>query len=222
MSVIQTAPVIAIDGPTASGKGTIAAHVAQALGFGYLDSGAMYRLTALYSQLKGVSQEDEIRLTELAGNLPARFDAGSVWLGDIDVTEAIRQEQVGNLASKIAVIVPLRAALLARQRAFAVNPGLVADGRDMGSVVFPHACLKVFLTASVQERANRRYKQLIEKGISVNFTDLLQDLRARDDRDMNRAVAPLKPCEGAWVLDSTGVGIQEIVDSIVKKYREMG
>ncbi len=218
MSALVAVPVIAIDGPTASGKGTIAERVAARFGFHYLDSGAIYRLTALAAHQAGVNDNDEPAVAAVATALPARFAQGRVWLGEQDVSEAIRQEHIGNMASRIAVFPAVRAALLERQRAFAQAPGLVADGRDMASVVFPSAPLKVFLTASAQERAERRFKQLLEKGISVKFEDLLKDLQERDARDTNRPVAPLKPAKDAWVLDSTGQGIETVVESIVSRF----
>jgi cytidylate kinase len=218
MNALVAVPVIAIDGPTASGKGTIAERVAARFGFHYLDSGAIYRLTALAAHQAGVSDADEPAVAAVATSLPARFNQGRVWLAEQDVCEAIRQEHIGNMASRIAVFPAVRAALLERQRAFAQAPGLVADGRDMASVVFPSAALKIFLTASAEERAERRFKQLLEKGISVKFEDLLKDLQERDARDTNRPVAPLKPAKDAWVLDSTGLGIETVVESIVSRF----
>lgn len=214
-------PVIAIDGPTASGKGTIAARVAAHVGFHYLDSGALYRLTALAARQAGVDLADEGGVAAVAATLDVRFQGDHVWLGGHDVSADIRQESVGNAASRIAVFAPVRAALLQRQRAFATLPGLVADGRDMASVVFPGAQLKVFLTATAQARAQRRHKQLLEKGISVKFEDLLTDLQQRDERDTNRPVAPLKPSADSWVLDSTDLGITEVVDQIVARYSRL-
>jgi cytidylate kinase len=221
MSDVFSVPVIAIDGPTASGKGTIAERVAAQFGFHYLDSGAIYRLTALAAHQAGISEVQEAEVAAVAASLPARFSEGCIFLGEQDVSQAIRQEHIGNMASRIAVFPAVRAALLERQRAFAQPPGLVADGRDMASVVFPSARLKVFLTASAQERAERRFKQLLEKGISVKFEDLLKDLQERDNRDINRAVAPLKPAKDAWVLDSTGMGIETVVQSIVSRFRAL-
>ncbi len=209
MSSIGQIPVIAIDGPTASGKGTVAQRVAAALGFHYLDSGALYRLVALVALRQGVAADQVERLTDIARTLAPRFSDRIVLDGE-DVTDAIRAEAVGNLASRIAVHPPLRAALL----------GLVADGRDMGTVVFPDAQLKVFLTASVEARAERRRKQLSEKGFPANIAALLQDLRERDARDSQRAAAPLKPAEDAYQLDSSGLSIDEVVDQIVRWQRE--
>jgi cytidylate kinase len=212
-------PLIAIDGPTASGKGTVAQRVAQVLGWAYLDSGALYRLCALAALRAGVDLDDEAGLAALAAALPARFVDGRVELDGRDVTEAIRVEAVGNAASRIAVLPALRASLLGLQRSFWRPPGLVADGRDMGTVVFPDATLKVFLTATAESRAERRYKQLIEKGFSANLADLLRDLQQRDERDANRAVAPLRPAEGAVVIDSTHLDIDQTVAQVLKAYR---
>jgi len=206
------APVIAIDGPTASGKGTVAALVAKALGWHLLDSGAIYRLLALAARSADVRLDDEAGLVALAGRLDARFtDEGTVFLAGRDVSLEVRHEATGNAASKLAVLPQVRAALLQRQRDFRTAPGLVADGRDMGSVVFTEAPLKIFLTASVESRAERRYKQLIEKGLPANLDSLEQDLRERDARDTQRAVAPLKPCEDSIQLDTTTLSIEEAV-----------
>jgi cytidylate kinase len=211
-------PVIAIDGPSASGKGTVAALVAQALGYHYLDSGALYRLTALDAQQQGVSLDDAPQLAQLALNLEVRFEEQQIYLRGQDVGDLLRSEICGISASKIAAVPAVRAALLARQHAFRQLPGLVADGRDMGSVVFPDAQLKVFLTASAEERAQRRYKQLMEKGISANLTDLLNDLRDRDARDSARAVAPLRQEDDAILLDTSQIGIADAVDFVLKNY----
>ena len=212
-------PLIAIDGPTASGKGTVAQRVAQVLGWAYLDSGALYRLCALAALRAGVDLDDEAGLAALAAALPARFVDGRIELDGHDVTEAIRDEAVGNAASRIAVLPALRASLLGLQRSFRRPPGLVADGRDMGTVVFPDATLKVFLTATAESRAERRHKQLIEKGFSANLADLLRDLQQRDERDANRAVAPLRPAEGAVVIDSTHLDIDQTVAGVLEAYR---
>jgi cytidylate kinase len=212
-------PLIAIDGPTASGKGTVAQRVAQVLGWAYLDSGALYRLCALAALRAGVDLDDEAGLGALAAALPVRFVDGRIELDGHDVTEAIRDEAVGNAASRIAVLPALRASLLGLQRSFRRPPGLVADGRDMGTVVFPDATLKVFLTATAESRAERRYKQLIEKGFSANLADLLRDLQQRDERDANRAVAPLRPAEGAVVIDSTHLDIDQTVAQVLRAYR---
>ena len=212
-------PLIAIDGPTASGKGTVAQRVAQVLGWAYLDSGALYRLCALAALRAGVDLDDEAGLAALAASLPVRFVDGRIELDGHDATEAIRDEAVGNAASRIAVLPALRASLLGLQRSFRRPPGLVADGRDMGTVVFPDATLKVFLTATAESRAERRYKQLIEKGFSANLADLLRDLQQRDERDVNRAVAPLRPAEGAVVIDSTHLDIDQTVAQVLRAYR---
>ncbi|APA69726.1 (d)CMP kinase [Janthinobacterium sp. 1_2014MBL_MicDiv] len=211
-------PVIAIDGPTASGKGTVAHRVADKLGFHYLDSGALYRLTALSALRRGTDLRDEHALAKLAEHLPCHFAGGEILLAHENVTEQIRAEEVGNTASKIAVLPTVRHALVGLQLGFRKTPGLVADGRDMGTVIFPHAALKVFLTASVEARAQRRYKQLIDKGFSANMEDLLMDLQARDERDTHRAIAPLVPAEGAHVLDTSGMTADEAVETVLKWY----
>lgn len=216
MSVI---PIITIDGPSASGKGTVAEHVAQALGFHFLDSGALYRLTALSAMKQRVSLDDEYSVAEMAAMLPAEFRDGAVWLGKENVSDAIRAEAVGEGASRVAALPAVRAALLARQRAYARAPGLVADGRDMGTVVFPQAVAKVFLTASAEARAARRYKQLIEKGMSASLPALVADMQARDARDSGRAVAPLKPAPDAMLLDTTEMGIDAAVQAVLNHSR---
>jgi CMP/dCMP kinase len=215
----MTIPVIAIDGPSASGKGTIAERVAEALGFHVLDSGALYRLTALHAMRRGADLSDENTVAALASALPAEFRAGEIWLDGENATQAIRAEAVGEGASKVAALPKVRQALLARQRAYAQPPGLVADGRDMGTVVFPHAVTKVFLTASPEARAERRYKQLIEKGNPANLAALVRDMRARDERDTQRAAAPLKPAPDALLLDSTRLNIEQVVDAVLEQYR---
>jgi cytidylate kinase len=212
-------PVIAIDGPAASGKGTVAARVAQALGYAYLDSGALYRLVALKAHRSGVSFEQGKALAALAAALEARFDEGEVRLDGEIVTEAIRTEAISSAASKVAAHPDVRRALLDRQRAFAQPPGLVAEGRDMGTVVFPAARLKVFLVASAEIRAQRRYKQLIEKGLSANMHTLLQEIRQRDERDTARAAAPLKPAADAVTLDTTALSIEQSVDRVLGFWR---
>ena len=214
----MNAPVIAIDGPSASGKGTIASRVAKTLGFHYLESGALYRLVALISLREDTL--DAKRLAELAEEMDVLFEEGDISLGEEHVTEKVRSEVVGNRASEVAKLPALRQALLRRQRAFRRPPGLVADGRDMGTVVFPDAELKVFLTASPDVRAERRYKQLIEKGIDANLRALSRDLRDRDERDAKRAVAPLAPAPDSQVLDSTALSIDEVVERIVGWWRE--
>jgi 3-phosphoshikimate 1-carboxyvinyltransferase len=209
------APVIAIDGPSASGKGTVAQRVAKMLGYHFLDSGALYRLTALAAMRASVALEDETAVAAVAAALPAEFDGDRIMLSGEVVTEAIRAEDVGVGASKVAAMPAVRAALLDRQRDYRRLPGLVADGRDMGSVVFPEALVKIFLTASAEARAERRYKQLIEKGMPANMRTLLQDLQERDARDAARAVAPLKQCEDAHLVDTTPMGIDEAVAAVL-------
>lgn len=211
-------PVITIDGPTASGKGTVAHRVAEHLRFHYLDSGALYRLTALSALRHQVPLTDEHALAKLAEKLPCKFVGDEVWLANENVTNAIRAEEVGNMASKIAALPTVRHALVGLQLGFRSTPGLVADGRDMGTVIFPYATLKVFLTASVEARAERRYKQLIEKGFSANMKDLLKDLRERDARDSSRAIAPLKPAEGAYLLDTSNMTADQAVDQVLQWY----
>ena len=211
-------PVIAIDGPTASGKGTIAQRIAARLGFHYLDSGALYRLLAWQSLRRRVAVSDEAGLTNLASSLQPRFEVGRIMLDGEDITEAIRAEEISQAASRVAVHPAVRRALLDLQRRCRAAPGLVADGRDMGTVVFPDATLKVYLTASVAARAERRHKQLIEKGFSTNIADLSQDLEARDRRDTERSAAPLKPAEDAYQLDSSGLTIDEVVAQILDWY----
>jgi cytidylate kinase len=213
-------PVIAIDGPTASGKGTVAAKVAERLSFHLLDSGALYRLTALSAMRRDTDLNDEHALAKVAEHLPASFKGGDIFLGTENVTQAIRAEEVGNLASKIAALPAVRQALFALQLRFREAPGLVADGRDMGTVIFPGAKLKVFLTASVEARAERRYKQLIGKGFSANMDDLLADLQARDARDMNRAIAPLAPAEDAHLLDTSHMNADQAVEQGMKWWAE--
>lgn len=208
-------PVITIDGPTASGKGTVAARVADRLGYHLLDSGALYRLTALSAIRAGVALDDEHAVAKLGAELPATFANGDIFLAGEEVGAAIRAEEVGNSASKIAALPAVRQALYALQLGFRKAPGLVADGRDMGTVIFPNARLKVFLTASVEARAERRYKQLIGKGISANMEGLLADLQARDERDTHRSVAPLVPAEGAYILDTSDMTVDEAVEQVL-------
>ena len=214
-------PVVAIDGPTASGKGTVAHRVAEKLGFHYLDSGALYRLTALSALRSGTSLSDEHALSKLASGLRCSFSGDKIMLANENVTNAIRAEEVGNTASKIAALPTLRQALYGLQLSFRQHPGLVADGRDMGSVIFPHASLKVFLTATPEARAERRYKQLIDKGFSANMEDLLKDLWERDARDTNRAISPLKPAEGAHLLDTSAMTADQAVEQVLHWYAEI-
>lgn len=213
--MIPTIPVITIDGPTASGKGTVAQRVASALGWGVLDSGALYRLTALAVQQQAIDPDNETAVADVAARLDVQFRRHEILLGGQEVSELIRQEHVGNLASRLAPNPKLRAALLSRQRAFRLAPGLVADGRDMGTIVFPDAQVKIFLIADVQARAQRRAKQLIEKGISANLEDLLADMRARDARDTQRSVAPLIAAKDAHVVDSSTLTIDQTVQRIL-------
>jgi len=214
-------PVIAIDGPSASGKGTIAKRVAQTLGFRYLESGALYRLVALASLDRKAAADEEESLVEIAATLPAEFDGDKILLAGKDVTDAIRDEAVGIRASEIAPLAAVRMALLGRQRSFRKPPGLVAEGRDMGSVVFPDAVLKVFLTASVEERARRRHKQLIDKGIHATLRTLFRDLAERDRRDAARSVAPLVAASDAVHIDATNLSVQDVVAEVVERFRKV-
>lgn len=215
-------PVIAIDGPTASGKGAVAARVADALGWHYLDSGALYRITALLALRAGLADTDADSLGRLAGELAVEFDDSRIIHRGEDLADAIRATAVGAMASRIAAHPVVRTGLLARQLAFRRPPGLVADGRDMGTVVFPDAPLKVFLTASVEARAVRRHKQLIEKGFSAKLDGLLADLRERDRRDSTRAAAPLRAAEGAVTIDSTDMALDEVVRMVLEHARRRG
>lgn len=217
----MTAPVIAVDGPSASGKGTVAELVAKELGFHYLDSGSLYRLVALAALHRGVPLDREATLAGVAEGLDVRFQAGEVWLAGERVTDAIRTEECSGAASRVAAMPAVRRALLARQRAFRKPPGLVAEGRDMGSIVFPDAALKVFLTASPESRAERRYKQLKDKGIAATLAGLLKDLRERDARDASRSVAPLKQGPDARLLDTTDMSAGQAAARIVGWYRGM-
>ena len=212
--------VIAIDGPSASGKGTVAARVAEALGMDYLDSGALYRLTALAAQIQGVAWDDEAALEPIAAQLPAAFVAGGILLNGEDVSATIRQETIGMGASQVAKWPAVRAALLERQRAFAGEHGVVADGRDMGSVVFPDAKLKVFLTASAEERARRRALQLNIDLNSAAYQDIVDDIKQRDWNDSQRAVAPLKQLPDAHLLDTTELSIENAVKKVLDWYRQ--
>jgi cytidylate kinase len=212
-------PVIAIDGPTASGKGTVASLVAQKLGFHYLDSGALYRLVALASEQEGIDAQNAAELGILVPKLLISFKNSQIILNGNDVTEAIRTESIGLRASAVAVHPELRLALVDLQRCFRQFPGLVADGRDMASVIFPDAILKVFLTATAAARAERRYKQLIAKGISAKLSDLLQDLQERDARDSSRGAAPLVIAEGAKVLETSDLSIDQAVKTVLDWYQ---
>ena len=214
-------PVIAIDGPSASGKGTVAQLVSENLGFQYLDSGSLYRLVALKAIRIGADLNDEKALENIAQNLDVTFAGRKIQLGAEEVADLIRQEMYGNGASKVAAYSRLREALLDRQRAFRKDPGLVADGRDMCSVVFPDATLKIFLTATAEVRAKRRYKQLMEKGEGVNINTILKDIEARDKRDSIRTVAPLKQSKDSSLIDTTLLNITEVVNEILKQYSEI-
>jgi len=212
------APVVAIDGPSASGKGTVSRRVAAALGFHFLDSGALYRLVALAALTRGVDLGQPAMLAGIARTLDADFRGEALWLDGREVTDAIREERMSGAASRVAAVPAVRTALLQRQRAFRRHPGLVADGRDMGSVVFPDAVLKIYLTADPAERARRRYNQLIEKGMGANMSALLQEIRERDERDSSRPAAPLQKCPDAIELDTTSLSIEAAVAEVVALY----
>jgi len=213
-------PVLTVDGPTASGKGTLASAVAKALGYHFLDSGAVYRATALTAMRLGVSVDDEARLAEIAGSLALRFVGGDAHLGDENVADALRLEEVGAMASKVSAWPAVREALRRLQLSFRRVPGLVADGRDMGTVIFPGADLKVFLTASAATRAQRRHKQLISKGISANIDSLRSELEARDARDQNRAVAPLRPAQDALLLDNSALTVEASMAMVLEAWQQ--
>ncbi|MBV1885272.1 MAG: (d)CMP kinase [Gammaproteobacteria bacterium] len=227
-SEVQNVPVVTIDGPSGSGKGTIAQMVAERLGFNLLDSGALYRVLALSSQRHGVASDNEDALVVIAEHMDVQFIAGKDYQGiDIvlegdGVTNDIRNEEIGKVASQIAVLPNVREALLTRQRAFRELPGLVADGRDMGTVVFPSADLKVFLTASAEERALRRYKQLKEKGYGGTLARLVEDVQLRDERDMSRKVAPLAPADDAVYIDSSALSIVNVLDKVIAEAQKKG
>ncbi len=211
-------PVIAIDGPSASGKGTVAKLVAQRLGFHFLDSGALYRAVTLAALKAGVGLDDEAALARVAAALDISFDGDAIHMNQELVTDAIRSERISASTSEVAAMPAVRQALLKRQRAFRQPPGLVADGRDMGAVVFPDAVLKIYLTADVAERTRRRYKQLIEKGMDANMATLLQDIRQRDERDSARATAPLQMSNDASLLDTTKLSIAAAVEQVLARY----
>lgn len=219
------AQVITIDGPSGSGKGTISQLLAKELGWHFLDSGALYRLLALAADRHAIALDDEASLEPLAEHLDVQFVSNgkgstTIVLESEDVTDAIRSETCGNAASRVAALPGVRRALLARQRAFREAPGLVADGRDMGTVVFPDATLKLFLTASAEERAQRRYKQLIEKGMDVNLPSLVEEIAQRDARDASRAVAPLKPAADAVEIDTTGIDIAGVMAKVIRQIQD--
>ena len=213
-------PVIAIDGPSASGKGTIAAIVAQRLGFHYLDSGALYRIVGLVAGEQGINLEKDSEVSRIALNLNIKFNGEEVWVNGREVSGLIRGEVAGAAASRVAALPGVRAALMTLQHNFCCQPGLVADGRDMGSVVFPDAGLKIYLTATPEERAQRRYKQLITKGVDASMAALLQDIRDRDHRDSNRATAPLLKCADAIEFDTTGIPVEAVVAKVLQLYQE--
>lgn len=213
MTIQTHIPVIAIDGPSASGKGTVAQLVAEKLGYHYLDSGALYRIVALAALEHQISWQDELSLAELTAQLSIRFENGEIYLNNANVSEQVRTEQIGKGASEVAVHPAVRRALLDLQRSFRKLPGLVADGRDMATVIFPDAETKIFLTASAEVRAERRYKQLMSKGIHANLADILKDLQQRDARDRERSVAPLQQAEDAELLETSQLSIAEAVQT---------
>ena len=213
-------PVIAIDGPSASGKGTVAQAVARPLGFHYLDSGALYRIVGVAGMNAGASLDNEAEILSMLLKINIKFKDGQVLLDGVDVSQSIRTEAAGVAASRVAAHAEVRAGLLERQRAFRTKPGLVADGRDMGSVVFPDAVLKIYLTASAEARAQRRYKQLIDKGFDANMTALLQELKLRDQRDSGRAAAPLQRCADAVEVDTTDLSVKQSIARVLALYRQ--
>ncbi len=212
--------IITIDGPSGSGKGTIAALVAKNLGWRVLDSGALYRLTGLQARNQNTDFEDADALGKIAGDLRVEFRGGQIFLEKQDVTDSIRSGKAGNDASRVAAVPQVRAALLGWQQRCATGGGLVADGRDMGTVIFPRAALKIFLTANAEERARRRYKQLKEKGMSVTLTSLVEEIRERDERDMNRSEAPLRAADDALMIDASMLCIDEVVELILAQAHE--
>ena len=217
--MLDAIPVIAIDGPSASGKGTVAQLVAEKLGFHYLDSGALYRIVAFAAKQKNIAWSDTLTVAECAKTLAIRFTKDQVFLNDQDISDEIRTEEMGKGASQVAVHAPLRAALLDLQHSFHLAPGLVADGRDMGTVVFPNAQLKIFLTASTEIRAKRRYDQLLGKNQPANYEKILQDLQERDARDKNRASAPLIKADDAILLEADNLSISEEIDIVLLNFQ---
>ncbi|WP_151669625.1 (d)CMP kinase [Nitrincola schmidtii] len=227
MPTTELVPIITVDGPSGSGKGTICQRLAQQMDWHLLDSGALYRLTALAAHHHGISMEDEESIKVVAAHLDVQFLAShtteiKIVLEGEEVTDAIRAEKIGSDASVVASMPTVRQALLQRQRDFAATPGLIADGRDMGTVVFPEARLKIYLDASAEERASRRYKQLISKGVSASLEDILSDIKARDERDMNRTISPLKPAPDAVILDTTRMTIEEVLEVVLDEAKHKG
>lgn len=218
--MFERVPVLTIDGPSGSGKGTIARSIAAYMKWHFLDSGAIYRVLALYALQQDCRYDDETHLKVLAKDLPVKFEDELVILDGIDVSAAIRSEDCGTAASRIAVLPEVRKVLLDRQREFAKLPGLVADGRDMGTIVFPKAFLKIYLDASPEERAKRRFSQLKHAGYNVNLQDLVVDIKQRDERDKSRAVAPLKPADGAVIIDTTGKSINQVFDLVAAEMQQ--
>lgn len=216
----SSVPVITIDGPSASGKGTIAQRVAQALGFHYLDSGALYRLVGWIAISRGINLENESALSDIAMNMNIKMSGEEIFIEDREVSDELRTEAAGAAASRVAALPGVRSALLGRQLGFRRVPGLVADGRDMGSTVFPDAIVKIFLTASAEERAKRRYNQLIKKGLSANIRTLLHEIRERDARDSQRSVAPLQKSADAFEVDTTGLPIDEVTAIVLARSRQ--
>ena len=215
-------PVITVDGPSGSGKGTLARALAETLGWHLLDSGALYRIVGAMCLRRGMDFDNEPAVAALASGLDIRFSGAQVWVEALDLTDEIRTEDAGENASKVAHLPAVRAAVLDLQRSFRAPPGLVADGRDMGTVVFTDAALKIFLDASAEERAQRRYKQLKNKGLSVSLRGLLAQIQERDARDRGRAVAPLKPAEDAIVVDSTSMSIEAVLELVLTEARRRG
>lgn len=225
---VLSGPIITVDGPSGAGKGTLCQMLAAKLNWALLDSGALYRVTALAAKQHAVSMDNEAGLETIAAHLDVQFVVSAekagvqVILEGEDVTSNLRTEETGAIASQVAAVNSVRSALLDRQRAFQQEPGLIADGRDMGTVVFPDAELKVYLTASAEERGQRRYKQLLESGNNASLAGIIEDIRARDDRDMNRTVAPLKPADDALVIDSTSMSIEAVFDLVQQAAKKAG